>query len=900
MLIRLAVNGTEHAIDVSPGTSLLTMLRDELGLTGTRNACEEGECGSCSVWLDGVLVCSCLVPALQADGREVRTVEALAAGEELHPLQDAFLAAGAVQCGFCTPGLLVAAADLLARNPDPDDREIREALAGNFCRCTGYQKIVDAVRFASRGTGLVTAVEHGAVGESARRVDGIPKVTGAYAYGSDLRADRMLRGVTLRSPYPSARIRSIDVTEAAAVPGVHAVLTADDVPGKPTFGLEYCDQPVLASDVVRYEGEPVAVVAAETLEQARRAAELIDVDYEPLSVLSDMEDALCPDAPQVHDFGNVLRHVQILHGDPEPAEADVWVEGYYETPMQDQAALGLEAGLAVPTDDGGVELQASTQWLHVDRQQIAPCLNLPDEKVRIALAGVGGAFGSREDIHVQIHACLLALSTGRPVKMAYGREESFHGHVHRHPSRTWIRYGATKNGRLVAADVRLLLDGGAYASSSPAVLANASTFAAGPYEVPNVRVEGTVVYTNNPPCGAMRGFGAPQVCFAYESALDALAAKLELDPIELRLKNALRTGSVLPTGQVLVGSAPVREVIETCAAIPLPEPEPARANWIRHGVGFAVGFKNIAYSEGFDDSAEATVTLRAGPDGPEAEVRTAAVDFGQGLYTVLAQIVRTELGVEQVVVLPADTTYGSAGSSSASRQTTMAGAAVQAACREIRALNDANGTVEAITRTATYHHRATTGFDERGQGDIHASFAFVAERAVVEVDEELGLARVVQIAAAQDAGLVVNPQGAEGQIEGGAAIGLGLALMEEHQLDEGHLRNGSFTDYLIPTTLDVPPVITTFVTVPERGAPYGLKGIGELATVAATPAVVAALRAATGRVLNRVPVTADDLLGLRAPAATAGRAPIPDVPGQLAVPEYLGLGLGQQELMKAR
>jgi CO/xanthine dehydrogenase Mo-binding subunit len=398
----------------------------------------------------------------------------------------------------------------------------------------------------------------------------------------------------------------------------------------------------------------------------------------------------------------------------------------------------------------------------------------------------------------------------------------------------------------------------------------------------------------------MRGFGAPQVCFAYESALDALAVKVGIDPVELRLENAVRTGSVLPTGQVLTGSAPVREVIERCAAIPLPEHEQAQGDAFKRGVGFAVGFKNVAYSEGFDDSAEATVTLKVSQDGPEAEVRTAAVDFGQGLYTVLAQIARTELGIEQVVVLPSDTSAGSAGSTSASRQTTMAGAAVQAACREIRAELDANGAAEPIRRTVTYHHHATTGFDEKGQGDIHVAFAFVAERAVVEVDEELGLARVVQIAVAQDAGQVINPQGAEGQVEGGAAIGLGLALMEELQLEEGHVRNGSFTDYLIPTALDVPPVISEFVEVPEPGAPYGVKGIGELATVAATAAIVAALRAATGRVLNRVPVTPDDLLGLREPAATAGRAPIPDVPGQQAIPEYLGLGLGQQELMKAR
>jgi CO/xanthine dehydrogenase Mo-binding subunit len=762
-----------------------------------------------------------------------------------------------------------------------------------------------------------TTTARGGIGTSARRVDGVPKVNGAYTYGSDLRADDMLWAVTLRSPYASARIRAIDVSGAAQAAGVACVLTAADLPAAKAFGLEFCDQPVFAEEVVRYAGEPVAVVAAETLEQARLAAAAIEVEYEPLPAVTDMEHALRSDAPHVHEFGNVLRHVHILHGDPDRAEADVWVDGYYETAMQDQAALGPEAGLAVPASDGGVDLYAATQWLHVDRQQIAPCLGLPEEMVRITLAGVGGAFGSREDIHMQIHAGLLALRTGRPVKMSYGREESFHGHVHRHPSRTWIRYGATRDGRLVTAEVRLLLDGGAYASSSPAVIANASTFAAGPYEVPNVRVEGTVVYTNNPPCGAMRGFGAPQVCFAYESALDELAAKLGIDPVELRLRNAVHTGSILPTGQVLTGSAPVLEVIERCAALPLPPPDPAqgrdpisypggagnvsRGESIRRGVGFAVGFKNIAYSEGFDDAAEATVTLRPSAGGPIATVRTAAVDYGQGLYTVLAQIVRTELGVEQVLLEPASTTEsGSAGSTSASRQTTMTGGAVLAACHEIRDALAGRDLDAPIARTCTYHHRPTTGLDEQGQGDVHVSFAFIAVRAVVEVDEELGLVRVVQIAAVQDAGRVLNPHGAEGQVEGGAAMALGLALMEQVQLEDGVIRNASFTDYLIPTMLDVPSVVTEFVEIPEPDAPYGVKGIGELSTVAVTPAVVAALRAATGRSLNRVPVGPDDLVGVRAPAATAGPPPVPDVPGQRSIPEYLGLALGQQQLMKAR
>jgi len=890
MLIRPTVNGSERELDFSPERSLLALLRDGLGLTGTKNACEEGECGSCTVWLEGELVNACLVPAVQADGREVRTIE-----DVRHQAQTALLDAGAVQCGFCTPGIAVAAADLLERDPAPTDDAIREALAGNLCRCTGYQKVVDAVRMASGRPGAAS-VRDGRVGESATRIEGNPKARGAYVYAGDLSADGMLHAATLRSPHASARIRAIDTSAALASPGVAAVLTAEDLPGRTAFGLEFCDQPVLAADVVRYAGEPVALVAAETLEQARGAAELIEVDYEPLPVVSDMEDALRDEAPQVQDFGNVLRHVHILHGDPERAEADVWAEGYYETAMQDQAALGLEAALAVPDDDGGIHVYANTQWLHLDRQQLAPCLDLPEEKVRLTLAGVGGAFGSREDLHTQIHTGLLALATGRPVKSEYSREESFHGHVHRHPSRVWIRYGATHAGWIVSADVRLLLDGGAYASSSPAVLANAATFAAGPYEIPNVRVEATVVYTNNPPCGAMRGFGAPQVCFAYESAIDALAAKLGIDPIELRLQNAVRTGSVLPTGQVLTGSAPVREVIEACRAIPLPEPGPKQA------IGFALGFKNVCYSEGFDDAAEATVTLRPGPEGPVAEIHTAAVDAGHGTHTVIAQIVRTELDVDHVVVLPPDTTVGSAGSSSASRQTTMAGGAVLEACRGLRRqLEERGGALtEPLSQTAEYHHSPTDRFDEDGQGDIHVMLGFAAERALVEVEPELGSARVLEVAAAVDAGRVVNPQAAEGQVEGGVAMGLGLALMEHVQLEAGLMRNPSFTDYLVPTVLDAPRVTTAFVEVPEPGTPYGAKGIGELPTIAATPAIVSALRTAARRPLNRVPVIPDDLIGLRAPAVTSGRPPVPDVPGQEPIPEVLGLGLGQQELMKGR
>jgi xanthine dehydrogenase D subunit len=764
------------------------------------------------------------------------------------------------------------------------------------------------------------------VGESIPRVDGVPKAVGAFEYASDLWAEGMLHGATVRSPHASARILSIDVGPALAVPGVRAVLTAADVPGKPTFGLEFADQPVLASEVIRFEGEAVAIVAAVDPETARYAAELVAVDYEVLEPLVDMEEALKPDAPKLHEFGNVLRHVHIEHGDLE-AEADVWVEGYYETAMQDNAPLGPEGGLAFPAEDGGVDLHVNTQWLHVDRQQIASCLDISEDMVRITLAGMGGAFGSREDIHLQIHTCMLALVTGRPVKMEYGREESFHAHIHRHPSRSWLRFGATRDGRLVSARARLLLDAGAYSSSSPAVLANASTFAVGPYEVPNVVIDGTAVYTNNPPTGAMRGFGAPQVCFAYESHMDRLAAALGMDPVELRLRNAVEPGSVLPTGQVITGTAPVREVIERCAALPLSPGEPARGRdaiaypggagnvgrgeGLKRGVGFAAGFKNIAYSEGFDDSAEVRVTLSMGPGGPVAEIHTAAVECGQGLLTVLTQIARTELGVNDVVFHAHDTGVGSAGSTSASRQTMMTGGAVHMACREIREelssragrpfdplVDDVQDLLaESVERTYVYHHRPTTHFDEKGQGDIHAVFAFGAQRAVVEVDEDLGLVRVVQVATVVDVGRVINPQGVEGQLEGGTAMGLGLAVMEEVLLDGGRIANASFTDYLMPTILDVPQMISGVVEDPEPDTPFGLKGVGEAATIVATPAIVAAIRAATGRELNRAPVRPDDIVGLRGPASSSGWPANPSAPWQRPLPEVAGLGMGQQELM---
>ena len=767
------------------------------------------------------------------------------------------------------------------------------------------------------------ASERGGIGDSPHRPDGTLKVTGQFAYGSDLWMDDMIWGATLRSPHPHARIRSISIGAALATGGVSAVLTCQDVPGQNAYGLEHADQQVLAADLVRYQGEPVALVAADHPEVARRAAGKIVVDYEVLAPVTDAETALEPGATALHPGGNLVRHLKIRKGDQAP-RADVVVTGSYTVGMQDQAFLGPEAGLAVPDGDGGVDLYVSTQWLHADQRQVCAALGLRPDQVRLVLAGVGGAFGGREDLSMHVHACLLALHTGKPVKMVYSREESFFGHVHRHPALMRYEHGADRDGTLVYVKLAMYLDGGAYASSTPAVVGNAGTMGAGPYVAPNVHIDAYGVYTNNPPCGAMRGFGSVQAAFGYEAQMDKLAAELGVDPVEFRCKNAMTMGSEGPTGQVVDSPAPVSELLRRVQAMGLPPGEdsagPAgtggsstagsstdlrllpggvgnttHGEGIVRGVGYAVGYKNVGFSEGHDDYSTARVRLEVSGGEPVVTVHTAAAEVGQGLVTIEQQICRTELGVGQVVIVPKDTGVGSAGSTSASRQTYMTGGAVRAACELIRerlfglvqrqlgrtvvgprlaggevhadsgiALGTIAGFLggEVLEETVEWRHRPTEPIDpETGQGFAHVQYAFAAHRAVVDVDTELGLVKVVALDCAQDVGRAINPRAVVGQIQGGSAQGLGLAIMEEIQVTDGLIRNPSFTDYLIPTILDMPPMQIDVLEYPDPHAPYGLRGVGEPPTISSGPAVVAAIRAATGLELARVPVRPEHITG---------------------------------------
>jgi xanthine dehydrogenase D subunit len=738
----------------------------------------------------------------------------------------------------------------------------------------------------------------------------VPKVTGQFAYGSDLWAQDMIWGVTLRSPHPHATIKSIDVGDALATSGVFAVLTHEDVPGANAVGLELPDQPVLAAGVVRYQGEPVALVAADHPEIALRAAKKIAVDYEVLEPVTDARSALGPGSPRLYPRGNLVRHLKIRKGDPVPS-APVVVTGEYTIGMQDQAFLGPEAGLAIPDGEGGVDLYVATQWLHVDQGQICTALGLPPAQVRLVLAGVGGAFGGREDLSMHVHACLLALRTGKPVKMVYNRAESFFGHVHRHPAVLRYEHGAQRDGTLAYVRAQIYLDGGAYTSSTPAVVGNAGTMGIGPYVVPNVHVDCYGVYTNNPPCGAMRGFGSVQAAFGYEAQMDKLAAALGMDPVELRCRNAMSLGSEAPTGQIVDSPAPVAELLRKLEAMPLPPgrgggPPDLRdlpggvantthGEGVRRGIGYAVAYKNVGFSEGYDDYSTARVRLEAPGGEPVVTVHTAAAEVGQGLVTVEQQICRTELGVDQVLVNPKDTNVGSAGSTSASRQTYVTGGAVRAACEKVReqlfgqaqrllgrtvaGLALSGGWITgaggerlipvaevigggAIEETVQWRHRPTRPVDpETGQGFAHVQYAFAAHRAVVDVDTELGLVKVIELACTQDVGKAINPQAVLGQIHGGSAQGLGLAIMEEIQVSDGLIRNPSFTDYLIPTILDMPPMRVELLEYPDPNAPYGLRGVGEPPTISSGPAIAAAIRAATGLDLRRVPIRPEHITG---------------------------------------
>lgn len=748
------------------------------------------------------------------------------------------------------------------------------------------------------------------LGSSPLRSDALPKALGIYPYAADLWAEGLLWGAVLRSPHPRARIAGIDTSAALALPGVHAVVTAADLPAGPDgtpdgapAGPIVADRPVLAAGEVRHHGEPVAAVAADHPDTARLAVGLIQVDYELLEPVTDPEQAFT--APPLHPDGNLFRHLPLRTGDPEAA-GEVVVEGLYQVGRQDPAPLGAEAGLAVPRPDGGVELHLSSTDPHGDRDRTAACLGLEPDRVRLVVTGVPGATSDREDLSFQVTLALLALRTGRPVKMTLTREESFHTHTSRHPALLRYRHHADAEGRLVKVEAQILLDGGAYADVSAEALAAATAFSVGPYVCPNVFVDAWAVRTNNPPAGRMRGEGALQACFAYESQLDQLAARVGVDPVEIRRRNAMSTGDPMPTGQAVTCPAPVAALLDAVAEEPLPalpvdDPD---AEWllpggpggagdpgaVRRGIGYAVGMVHMLGAEGEDEVSTATVRV----SGDHATVICAAVDSGQGFATLARQIVQSVLGVSEVYVAPVDSDQSIAGPAARGRHTWVSGGAVERAALMVRhqllqpiaanfgmsveLLQIADGKITSydgvlgmpvaealegkeLWATAQCRPHPTEPLDEAGQGDAFVSIAFCAMRAVVDVDIELGAVRVVDVTVAQDVGRALNPRQIEDRIEAGVAHGVGLALLEDLRTDGGLLVNPSLTGYRLPTALDTPEVrIAALLEERDVVATFGAKAVSAVPAVVAPAAVAAAVRAATGLPVGRLPIRPEDAI----------------------------------------
>jgi len=922
-MVEFTVNGKAVSVEVQPGEMLADVLRYRLKLTGTKIGCNEDECGACTVVIDGDPVLSCNYPAARAGGRSVTTVEGLVRPADnggkakLHPLQQAFIVYGAVQCGFCTPGQLMTSYALLERNPDPSEEDIRYALKDTLCRCAGYPSIIGAIQAAAKAlrTGEpvqpptdvpVSVHAHKAVGTIAPRPDAVEKVSGAAVYTDDITFEGMLHARVKRAMLPSAIVKRIDVSKARALPGVAAVLTAEDIPGEHNHGLVVADWPSLVGvgERIRTVGDAVAIVAAETRQIAGEALDLIEVEFEPLPVVSSAVQARQPDAPQIHSSGNLLKHIKVRKGDMEQgfAEADVVLEHTFHTPMNDHAFLEPECSVARVNDEGRMEIYVGSQIPYSDRNQVARALGWPEKKVHIIGQLIGGGFGGKEDIAGQIHAAMLALVTKRPVKLLYDRQESLIAHPKRHATQIKVKVGAKRDGRLTAVETELYGDTGAYASLGEKVMTRATTHSSGPYEVPNVRADCYAMYTNNPPAGAFRGFGVMQSAFAVETVMDMLAETLKMDRVELRRMNALRVGSITNTGQILRDSVGLLECIEKVEKemMRLGGPKPFEVKidpqkpYLRRAWGFAVAYKNTGLGGGAPDKSGAEVELRR--DGT-FQVRTSSAELGQGLPTVLRLIAAEELeqAPERIHVLLSDTDLTpDGGPTTASRQTYVTGNAVRHAARAMRHLISAElaedydvspetvrfeeglaviqgqkiplGKVAEMLINhqrqpmAAYEYWAPETKPLGQPGDMHVAFSFAAQAAEVEVDTRTGEVRVARVVVANDVGSAINPLGLKGQIDGGLIMGIGHALSENFILEEGRVITDRLSSYRTPSITFTPEIHAFVVEHPTNEGPFGAKGVGEIVLIPTIPAITNAVYNAVGVRVDRIPVDQELIL----------------------------------------
>jgi aldehyde oxidoreductase len=894
-VVRFKANGRAVEVRAAPLTRLADALREALGLTGTKIGCNAGDCGACTVLLDGEQVCACMVPLGQVAGREVTTVEGLANGGALSPLQAAFLRHGAAQCGICTPGMLMAAHDLLRRCPNPSEQEAMDALGGVLCRCTGYRKIIEAVLdVAGAGLGPQPAAGE-AVGASMPKVDGIRKLTGEEIYGADAAPEDALWLRVVRSPHARARFSLGDMAALhEKYPGLVDVLSARDVPGSNAFGIYPTgkDQPVLAGGEARYRGEAIVALLGDQRTIASIRDDEVPISWEPLVPVLGIEAALAPGAALVQSDkpGNVLTRGLVKKGDLEPgfAEADFVAEGAWRTSFVEHAYIEPEAGWA-RRDGDRLTVAVTTQTPYMDRDEIAHVLGIDNEHVRVIPTACGGGFGGKLDASVQLLLAVAAWKLGRPVRCTFTRPESIAATTKRHPARMRARAACRRDGALTAFEFHGDFDTGAYASWGPTVANRVPIHAAGPYAVPNVRNSSLAVHTNASPSGAFRGFGVPQCAIVHEALCDELADKCGIDPLEFRLRNALRRGDETATGQVIEASAGLPECLEALKphwATARREAEAFNTTGgpLRRGVGVGC----MWYGCG-NTSLSNPSTMRVGINAQgRLTLYNGAVDMGQGPNTIMVQICADALGVPagRFEIVMGDTALtADAGKSSASRQTFVSGKAAQLAGLDLRAqlLRRANAGDDAVIeigdgeivvhedgtprrldlRTLApddrgdvlvgegYFDPPTTPLDHDGQGVPYATYAFGAQIAEVEVDLELGTVTVRRIVAAHDVGKAINPVQVEGQIHGGVAQGIGFALMEE--FIPGRTEN--LHDYLIPTFGDVPPIETILIEDPEPLGPFGAKGIGEPALIPSAPAILGGVYHATGVRLRFLPAT---------------------------------------------
>jgi xanthine dehydrogenase molybdenum-binding subunit len=847
MSIQLHLNGRIRTIESRPGESLLHALRDQCGIRSTKDGCEpQGQCGCCLALIDGNPKVTCAVPAEQAAGREILTLEGIP-DHERELFSRAFVAAAGMQCGFCIPGILLRAKHLVDRNPTPTRHDIAKAIDVNLCRCTGYVKILDAVELmakAKRGEPIPDPKTDGRVGQSLQRVGAGAMALGSRPYVDDLTRPGLLHGAVTLSPHARARVRRIDTSRAKALPGVVAVATAKDVPGNRWYGLLYNDWPgfVAEGEETRSVGDVLAAVAAEDKLTARRAAALVEVDYEVLAPVVDPEAAMRPGAPTVNPNkpDNILSRSEIRRGDADAALAKSAhvVSATWRTQRIEHLYLEPEAALAEPLPDGRMYLATQGQGIFDDRRQVASFLGVPQERVFVELIPNGGAFGGKEDMSIQAQTALLAHLTGRAVKLALNREESIRLHPKRHPITIHLTAGCDNQGRLTAVKARMVGDSGAYASVGSKVLERAAGHACGPYRVPHVDVESIAVYTNNPPCGAMRGFGANQAAFAIEGAIDLLAKKAGLDGWEMRWRNAVTVGDVFTTGQVLEKSVGVKKTLEAVKDIYY---EAIRAE---KPVGIACGIKNSGIGNGAKEWGKARLVVE--PDGT-VSLYNGYTEMGQGLLTVLVQFAVEATGLPASIFQPkVDATYAlDCGQTTGSRATLFGGRAVLSAAEKLRAdldrgksLSDLVGEVYAADCLV----EDTTALGAPVERiKTHTAFGYATQLCILGEDGKLE-----RFVAAHDVGRAVNPDLCAGQIEGSIHMGLGYALTEELPCVDGMPVTFKLRELGVLRARDMPEVQVILVEEHEPEGPCGAKGVGEIGLVPTAGAVAGALEAFDG------------------------------------------------------